>query len=403
MAELRGEVEESGEVKGLDFELLKKVRSGEFVVPKVVERTEVEEVEEDMDEDAVLDELLKMEAELEVEQAKEEGESEEEPEVERKQMEVPVVEEAPMEPPKSRFKPIVDSKQLKQMRKEQKRRKLAMQAMDKVSTPVSMAPPLPTKKTRTELLAQLRRIQAAKKKAADSEVEKRATEDTTNSSGVAYVPPATSSESSPLNSTAKPEAPAATPIADATTEPTKVDNAVVPPVHVNESPREPSPAERSRSPAPPVKVSDNMFSDDSELSDYNPFGQDSDDDDDDDDDDEVSERPPKPEVTPSSKQADSAKPKRNYFGDTKEPETATSAVPAPLTMDPVLAASLRKVAQLAERKEVLMEEIQTKPKPKGMSLGGSGGVYEFEEEDMNWEEEEEDGMQSAPKKKKQKK
>ena len=34
LAELRGENEQSGEAKGLDFELLKKVRSGEFVLPK---------------------------------------------------------------------------------------------------------------------------------------------------------------------------------------------------------------------------------------------------------------------------------------------------------------------------------------------------------------------------------
>src|SRR5271155_3960520 len=34
LAELRGDSESSGEVKGLDFDLLKKVRGGEFVLPK---------------------------------------------------------------------------------------------------------------------------------------------------------------------------------------------------------------------------------------------------------------------------------------------------------------------------------------------------------------------------------
>jgi transcriptional regulator of met regulon len=139
-----------------------------------------------------------------------------------------------------------------------------------------------------------------------------------------------------------------------------------------------------------------MFSDDSELSDYNPFAGDSDDDE--------PPAPPKPDDAPAQKT------KRNYFRNAKEEPAVTASVP--LTMDPVLAASLRKVAALrdATKKEVLREatekdvtgeEAQTKnPKAMGMSLGGAGGVYEFDDGDMEWEEE--DSMPVGPKKKKRK-
>ena len=71
------------------------------------------------------------------------------------------IDEVPIIENQSRFKPIVDAKQMKQLRRERKRRKLAMEAMDRLSKP--MAPPPVPKKSRAELLEQLRQIQAAKK------------------------------------------------------------------------------------------------------------------------------------------------------------------------------------------------------------------------------------------------
>jgi hypothetical protein len=72
-------------------------------------------------------------------------------------------------------------------------------------------------------------------------------------------------------------------------------------------------------------------------------------------------------------------------------------------MDPTVAAALRKVAALTDKKAI-PEEIVKEDKKKvlnRMSLGGAGdGVYEFDEEDT-WDAEEE--VEEVGKKKRKRK
>ena len=396
LAELRGEGESSGEVKGLDFELLKKVRSGEFVMPKFEvpvavagEGSDSEEGEvggegDRIDEDAILDELLQMEMELQKEQEELEREKPKDEEKETVPVE-PVVEkqeemEKPVEDPsKTRFKPIVDAKQLKQMRREQKRRRLAMETMDRISKPVP--PPPAPKKTRAELLEQLRQIQAAKKQPTSmapppppKPIMKRLTPQQIQST---TDPSAISSPQSPDQAIE----PAPTTKPSISPDPKEMDTKELKPKEV-----EPNPEPIARSPSPPpVKVSDNMFSDESELSEYNPYDSASDSD----------NEPPTKQTKPSQPPA-----KRNYFGDKEAPAEQTPS--GPVTMDPTIAAALRKVAALTD-KRTIPEEIVKEDKKKvlnRMSLGGADGVYEFDEEDT-WDAEEE--VEEVGKKKRKRK
>jgi hypothetical protein len=347
LAELRGEGGETGEVKGLDFELLKKVRSGEFKLPEA----RVEEEEEE-DEEAILDELLQMERELLSEQAAEkERDSDEE---ERPAGKAEVVEEKPAA---GRFKPIVDAKVLKQMRREHKRRKMAMEGMDRLTKPMPPPPPPPApKRSRAELLAELRRIQAAKR--APEEPQSNAPDSHTTEKADSAIPDEQTSETMPP-----------------------------PPVPIIDKVASPSPP-RQPSPPPPVKVGDNMFSDDSELSDYNPHPDSSSDED---------EPPP-----PKSPQPTIETPvKRNYFGDSKPEEEKEEK--KPLTMDPAMAALLRKAAALADKKGIPEEDAGKAAGGKRMGLGGTGGVYEFDEVD-EWDGDlEEEELQSRKKRRKEKK
>ena len=387
LAELQGKSGDNREVKGLDFELLKKVRSGEFQMPKFElpdptlredEDSEEEKEEEDMDDEAILDELLKMEIELQLEQdkadkaEKEEDVGDEETKVEAKnedQVSATTIESAATEA-QSRFKPVVDARVLKQMRREKKRRKLAMEAMDRVTNPI--APPPAAKKSRAELLAQLRQIQAAR-----NQVKPDITEATTEI----------------VEQTEDPNKPAQLPIRN-----TVVPPSLLPPGNptsdtagfsdgtaVNQL-KELSPPPRQPSPSPPapVHVGENMFSDESELSDYNPYADESDE-----EDEEANGK--------TTKSEDIATGKRNYFGDkTTEPEDKPAG---PITMDPLVAAALRKAtaaAAAAEKKEVT--EVKKETKSKGMSLGGAGGVYEFDEIDT-WDGEDDDEIGTTRKRK----
>ena len=380
LAELRGEQESSGEVKGLDFELLKKVRSREFVMPKF----EVPEArpsggsdseEDEMDEDAILDELLEMEMEERTRQEEVEKVEPEEKLVEEPVMAKEEVDEKTVDQPlKSQFKSIVDAKHLKQMRREQKRRKLAMQAMDQVAKP--MAPPPAPKKTRAELLEQLRQIQAAKKQQGSMPPPpppKPTTEATPRIAESLLDVPAIPSASQSTVTTLGPGSTAEIPLSSDTKaeEPTC------------EPPRSPSPR------LPKVKVSANMFSDESELSDYNPYSSDSGSDSD-------SEPPPVKDKKPTQLPT-----KRNYFGDTKtRPEEEASAVP--LTMDPTIAAALRKVAALVDKRGIPAEVVKEETKGLNrMSLSGADGVYEFDADDT-WDGEEEDEEVGSKKKRKRK-
>jgi hypothetical protein len=385
LAELKGENEQSGEVKGLDFELLKKVRSGEFVLPKFEppkpqrddsDDSDEEKEVDDMDEDAILDELLQMEMELQLEQERAEKESDEKEKL-ATVAEEPVVKdtgeegalpEAPVVEQQSRFKPIVDAKQMKQLRRERKRRKLAMEAMDRLSKP--MTPPPVPKKSRAELLEQLRQIQAAKK----LQMSKTAEAESTPKEPVIekeFISPL-------VRSTTKTNLPTRIPPeSKEQREFTPVEN--IPPDSELPLPVDEPPRQRS----PPVKVGDNMFSDDSELSDYNPYTDDSD------------EEPPP--ITTKSKESTV---KRNYFDDkSKDAEPSPSG---PITLDPTIAAALRKAASLADKRgipEQVKEEETTKNR---MSLGGADGVYEFDEDDT-WDGEEDDEISSRKRKRKEKK
>ena len=349
LAELRGESEQSGEVKGLDFELLRKVKSGEFSLP-TVEVREGEHASDEEDEEAILDELLRMEQELAAEQEAEKMEMEKrdkdkdsDDEEERETQPEPAPETAA-----SRFKPIVDAKVLKQLRREQKRRKMAMEGMDRLTKPMPPPPPPSApKRSRAELLAELRRIQAAKQEREDSNAKLPQPAEKEQPSTVEK-PPTVAKNAGPSNTTPFPE-------------PSIVQTAKLP----SQSP----PSPRKDSPPPRVKVGDNMFSDESELSDYNPYNSDSD-----------SDAPPFKSSTPT---ASSTTPvKRNYFGDSaasdQEPPKPTKLV----TMDPAMAALLRKAAALAEKHGV-PDEPKEDPQSsfKRVALGGSGGLYEFDEED----------------------
>jgi hypothetical protein len=150
-------------------------------------------------------------------------------------------------------------------------------------------------------------------------------------------------------------------------------------IQPNLEPPPPSPS------PPPVKVSDNMFSDESELSEYNPYASDSD------SDYKLPTNPPNPPQPPT---------KRNYFGDTEEP--VAEAPSGPLTMDPTIAAALRKAAALADKRGI-PEDVSKEEKKKGlnrMNLGGADGVYEFDEDDT-WDGEEE--VEEVGKKKRKRK
>lgn len=386
LAELKGENESSGEVKGLDFELLKKVRSGEFVLPKFEppkpQRDDSDDEDEetegpDMDDDAILDELLQMEMELQLEQEKEERENTETqrlPEITEEPVVNDAVEEqpmagAPLVEQNSRFKPIVDAKQMKQLRRERKRRKLAMEAMDRLSKP--MAPPPGAKKSRAELLEQLRRIQATKK----LQISKTAK--------VEIIPkePAIEKEfiSPPTPPTTKTNLPTLIPPEPKEQlEYTPMEN-TPPESEVSLSVHEPL---RQRSPSP-VKVGDNMFSDESELSDYNPYADDSDE---------------EPLPRPTNPQEPTVK--RNYFDDMTEDTKPTPS--APITLDPTIAAVLRKAASLADKRGIPEEVKEEQIMKNRMSLGGADGVYEFDEDDT-WDGDEDDEISSRKRKRKEKK
>ena len=352
LAELQGGSEQSGEVRGLDFELLRKVKSGEFSLPKMEVR-EAEEGSDDEDEEAILDELLRMEQELISEQEAKESEMEKrdkEKDSDDDGEEETQPERAP-EKPASRFKPIVDAKVLKQMRREQKRRKMAMEGMDRLTKPMPPPPPPSApKRSRAELLAELRRIQSAKRGVEDSNSK--------------LVQP---TEKEQPSTTEKPQTLAIN------AEPSKTgpfaETSIVQPAN----PPSPSPPPRKESPPPPVKVGDNMFSDESELSDYNPYNEHSDSDSDSD-----SPRSKSPDPTASS----TTPVKRNYFGDSTISDTEPPKPTKPLTMDPTMAALLRKAAALADKRGVPAEQKEEpQPSLKRVALGGSGRVYEFDEED----------------------
>jgi len=398
LAELRGESETTGEVKGLDFELLKKVKAGEFVMPQMQvpesRRGEGDSDESDGegdggDEEALLDELLAMEMEIKKELEEEEERKKEKA---RRRVEEVTKSRSPQEDDaldskaettRSRFKPVIDARQLKQMKKEQKRRKLAMQAMDRVATPtastVSMAPraePTTTttakKKSRAELLEQLRRIQAAKKETSEA-IEAR---DVSTS-----VPTETSTTIS------MPPPPVASPKSE------EVNGAVE--LFTEKVEAQPTPSIRSPSPPRPAKVQvgENMFSDESDLSDYNPYGDDSDED---------TPAPTKQALKEPSEPVQSTGSKRNYFGD-KDPEPEVKASHL-ITMDPVVAAALRKATAMAEKSK-LPEIVVKEKRSNQMSLGGVDGVYEFDEGVDTWDgelDEEEDVGLSRKRKRKDK-
>jgi hypothetical protein len=280
------------------------------------------------------------------EQQPERDSDEEEKGVEKEVVEKEVVEEKVTG---GRFKPIVDAKVLKQMRREHKRRKMAMEGMDRLTKPMAPPPPPPApKRSRAELLAELRRIQAAK----------RAPEQLTA--------PSKSHDT---------ETEARVPVTIPDQDPS--DPMPAPVVHKGASPSPPR-----ASPPPPVKVGDNMFSDDSELSDYNPHPDSSDED-----------KPTSPQPTAETPV------KRNYFGDSKSEEQEPEK--KPLTMDPAMAAILRKAAALADKRSI--PEEGKAGGAKRMGLGGSGGVYEFDEVD-EWDGDlEEEAVQSRKKRRKEKK
>jgi len=382
-------------VKGLDFELLKKVRAGEFVMPAVKlpdprlgsdDDSDAEEREEEVDDDAILDELLKMETELQAEVEKKEQEEKAKKEKLEKETDKTTVPEQEVEKPaetKSRFKPVIDAKQLKQMRREAKRRKMAMQAMDQATKPTPPPPTAPTqpKKSRAELLEKLRQIQAAKK----------ITEAHMNAGPPETKPQTTSPEF------ASPAAPSGGKYQHVPPPPEELSEKS-PKIkrHPSPTPKSPLPLPRKSSPkkvappSPPVKVGDNMFSDESELSDYNPYGNASD-----------SEAEEEKQV----KSTENVEPvKRNYFNDNpSETEVSTSA---PVTMDPTIAAALRKAtaaAAAAEKRvsDQRMAGIEEEKKPGRMSLGGMDGVYEFDEVDT-WDGEDEEEEIGGSKKRKRK-
>lgn len=406
LAELSGQQEKSGEIKGLDFELLKKVRSGEFVLPKIEVPVpgppgDESDEEEDGEEEAILDELLAMEVEIKKELEEEEQRKKEKA---RKRVEEVTKQHSPEkeedategkgEVQKSRFKPIVDAKQLKQMRKEQKRRKLAMQAMDRISKPqVSMAPPpaltqstkTTQRKSRAQLLEQLRRIQAAKKETSEV-IEAR---------------PMSTSEPTETSSATISMAPPIPPVTTKSPEPEISPEAIPEPAGKELISPQRSPSHPPRKPSPPpikIQVGENMFSDESDLSDYNPYGDNSDDD----SADQETKAPAAKEPSPPALSTG----KRNYFGDkdTKEAVQASH----PITMDPVVAAALRKAAALTEKSKAphsAETEVKEKKKSNVMSLGGVDGVYEFDDGVDTWEgelDEEEDIGPSRKRKRKEK-
>ena len=133
-----------------------------------------------------------------------------------------------------------------------------------------------------------------------------------------------------------------------------------------------------------VKVGDNMFSDESELSDYNPYADDSGDE--------------SPSTKPKTLEAAAAKPKPNYFVQSQETEPTPSH---PITLDPKIAAALRKAASLADNRGI-PTQVQEETKMNRMSLGGMDGVYEFDEVDI-WDGEEDDEIGSKNRKRKEKK
>jgi len=353
LAELRGESEQSGEVKGLDFELLRKVKSGEFSLPKV-EVKEAEQASDEEDEEAILDELLRMEQELAAEQEAEKMEMEKrdkgkdsDDEEERETESEPTPEQ-----PVSRFRPIVDAKVLKQMRREQKRRKMAMEGMDRLTQPMPPPPPPSApKRSRAELLAELRRIQAAKREREDSNSKPPQPSEKEQPSTIEK-PPAVAENAEPSNTRAFSE--------------TSI-------VQTAKLPSQPPPSPQKESPRPPVKVGDNMFSDESELSDYNPLDEHSDSDS---DSDAPRAKSPKP-ITSSTTPV-----KRNYFGDSATSDHEPAKPTKPVIMDPTMAALLRKAAAMAEKHGVPDEPKEVpQSSVKRVALGGREGVYEFDEED----------------------
>ena len=395
LAELKGEVveEEPPVVKGLDFELLKKVKAGEFKMPEIklpdpnLGSDDDSDAEEEVDEDAVLEELLKMETELQAEvdkNEKEEREWREKVEKFQKPPEEAIKEEGdeekPVQPTKGRFKPVIDAKQLKQMRREAKRRKLAMQAMDKEAKPNPPDTSRP-KKSRAELLEQLRQIQAAKK-ATEAQKDANASQPTKAETSPEFIAPAPSTKTyqnvpPPVEEPSKPFP-----------EPKKLPQGQPSPPPRSASPiRRPSPVRET--PRPPVKVGDNMFSDESELSDYNPYGNDSD---------SEEEKSKEKQMVP---QKDA---KRNYFNDGPSKGEVTTVV-APL-MDPAIAAALRKATAAAAAAEKRVTEnriagVEEEKKPARMNLGGMDGVYEFDEVDT-WDGDDEDDDIGTGKKRKRK-
>ena len=126
-----------------------------------------------------------------------------------------------------------------------------------------------------------------------------------------------------------------------------------------------------------------MFSDDSELSDYNPYTDDSD------------EEPPPTTTKPKEPTV-----KRNYFANkSKETEITPSG---PITLDPTIAAILRKAASLADKKGIPEQDKEEQTMKNKMSLGGADGVYEFDEDDT-WDGEEDDEIISSRKRKRKEK
>lgn len=388
IAEQHGNSEESGEVKGLDFELLKKVKSGEFVLPKFQpplpqryedsdeEDEESKPMEEEEEEDAILEELLQMEMELKLEQEAMEKEAPQESVDSTEKTEKPAIEAPAVEATKSKFMPVIDAKQLKQLRRERKRRKLAMEAMDRVSEPAAPPPPVP-KKTRAELLEQLRQIQAAKmlQTAASPEIslpreekspqheESHAITDIESGLPAPESPPKNPSNPSPFeieNSANAPE-----------------------PSSTTQSKHVPELSTRRATSPPTLKVGDNMFSDESELSDYQPYSDNSDD---------------EHAITNSkTTKPSSSSTKRDYFNDRDKEQESTSN--GPMTFDPAIAAALRKAAALASKRGLPEEDVQEGKKSTRMNLGGTDGVYEFDEDDA-YDGEEEDEFAAKKRKRK---
>jgi hypothetical protein len=398
LAELRGDAKDGPppEVKGLDFELLKKVRAGEFKMPEVVLPdptlgSDESDAEEDVDEDAVLEELLKMETELQAEVEKRERQEREWKEKVEK-LEKPVEksteekndEEKSAESTKSRFKPVVDAKQLKQMRREAKRRKMATQAMRAIDLDRNPSSPAPSPaKTRADLLEKLRQIQAAKRAVEEAKTSEPAVPPPTENP-TEFLPPAP-----PIKKYQNvPPPPEDAPEMQAARSPEPSTKSL--PIRQPSPPRSLSPPPRKTSPvklppAPPAKMGDNMFSD-SDLSDYDPY--------DANDSEDEKKHPPKEKLSQD-------KLKRNYFNET--PSSITSQVPssAPV-LDPTIAAALRKATAAAAAAEKRVQEGAIEEKPIGrMSLGGTDGVYGFDEVDT-WDGDDEDDDVGSGKKRKRK-